>query len=170
MAETAVVMELDLPSILLVLGLWRPVYDLIAHNLDVVGFWPDEVDKQASNNGRHARTKDNDRYLVLPRPLIERFKPWIKLDVLAEQLNAFWERGWDAVNHLLKRISNLFIRAIRGQCPRLWTDRKFILSSKTSTFNCLRYGFALSSEPRICADVCKYLRLAESQIVGLYEE
>ena len=117
MAKTTVVVEFDLPSILLVLGLWSSVHDLIADNLDVIGFWPNQVDKQASNDRRHTGAEDNDRHLVLPGPLIEGFETWIKLDVLTEKLNAFWKWSRDAIDHLLERISNVLIRASGGKSP-----------------------------------------------------
>ena len=137
MTETTVIMELDLPSILLVHCLRRSVHDLITDNLDVVSFWPDQMDKQASDYGRHAGAEDNDRHFVLSRPLVECLESWIELNVLAEELNAFWEWGWDAVDHLLERVSTLDQGKSKAMFGCL-TYRKFILSSRTSIFNCLR--------------------------------
>lgn len=54
MPKTTIVVEFDLPAVLLVLRPWWKVHDFVADNFDVIGFWSDQVDEQASDDGRHA--------------------------------------------------------------------------------------------------------------------
>ena len=55
--------------------------------------------------------------MVFPRPLIEVFKIWVQLDVLAQQFDALGKRSLDAVHHGSKSISAGLIRPAEIPVP-----------------------------------------------------
>lgn len=53
-SEAAIVVELDLPAAFFFLLLWGPVRDVVAHDLNVVAFWTDQMDQESSDDWCHA--------------------------------------------------------------------------------------------------------------------
>ena len=64
--------------------------------------------------------------MVLPRPHIKVLEIGIELDVLKEELDAFWERGLDAVHHLLEGISAITIQLGPGLGPDCLENRAIV--------------------------------------------
>lgn len=84
MPEVTFIMELDLPAALLFLLLRGPVLDLVAHNLNIIAFWTDQMNEQSPDDWCHARGEDNDWDTGLSRPLVEVVEIWVELDVVAK--------------------------------------------------------------------------------------
>ena len=99
MSEVTLVMELDLPPSFLFNLLRRPMRDFVAHDFDVVAFWPDEVDEQSADDGRHAGGEDDDGDAGVAGPFVEVVEVGVEFYVGAEGLDAFGEGRFDAVHH-----------------------------------------------------------------------
>ena len=113
-AEATVVMKLDRPASRFVPALPRFVHAFVAYYGDLARLGADERLEQSADDGRHSRRQDDDGDAVGSGPMEELGEVGVELDVLAEQFDAFWKGRLDAVYHLLKRVSVLIRRSLRG--------------------------------------------------------
>lgn len=66
---------------------------LITHNRDPLRRGSHKVLQQRPNNRLHTRREHNHRDIVLATPRVERVESRVELDVLAQDVDAFVERG-----------------------------------------------------------------------------
>lgn len=105
MPKTTIIMELDVPASFLLFRLRRHVYDLVAYDLDVVGFRPDELYEESADDGRHAGGEDYDGDVGFARPFVEGGEVRVEFYVLGEELDTLREGRGDAVDHFLEGVS-----------------------------------------------------------------
>ena len=96
-----VITENHLPSILIIDALSRSRTNIIRNNLHRC-ILPHEFVQQRSNQWCHTPREDNNRDIVLLRPVMEIPESGIQLNSVEKSLGALVERGRDGVQHLLK--------------------------------------------------------------------
>jgi hypothetical protein len=100
--------ELNSPATLVLQSLALACRDIVAHNLNVPARTKKSV-QESSNDRLHTTTKDDDRNVVLLRPIVELLEARVELDVLEEDLDTLVEGSLDAVKHLNKAIAEVHL-------------------------------------------------------------
>jgi hypothetical protein len=101
-------MELNSPATLILQSLALACCDIVAHDLDI----PTRTEKsvQESPNDRlHTTTEDDNRNIVLLRPIIELLEARVELDVFEEDVDTLVEGSFDTVKHLNKAIAEVHL-------------------------------------------------------------
>lgn len=101
-----VIVELDSPSALLIDVLPLPRSHIIANNLNIPAR-SQQLIQQRPNNRCHAAAQNNNRHIILARPIVKLLKAWVQCNILQQNLNTLVKGGGDAVQHLLERVSEM---------------------------------------------------------------
>lgn len=101
-ANSRIVMEDNLPSILLIDALPRASSNLVAHNLHPAAILTEQLIQQRADNGGHTSAKNDNGDIVRLRPIVECAEPGIELNALEQDVDALVERGGHGIEHLLE--------------------------------------------------------------------
>ena len=107
MAVDALIVELDLPTALLVDALAFPGRDIVAHDLNLPGAGTEQGVEQGADDGLHAAAQDDDGDVVLAGPGVELLEARVELDILLEDVHALVEGRVDGVHHLLEGVAEV---------------------------------------------------------------
>ena len=100
--NSRLVMEHNLPSLLLIDGLPRAGSNLVAHNLHPAAILTEQLIQQRADNWGHTPTKNDDRNIVRLCPIVECAEPGVELNALEQDGGALVERRRHGIEHLLE--------------------------------------------------------------------
>jgi hypothetical protein len=100
--NSRLVMEDNLPPLLLIDALPRTGTNVVAHNLHPAAILIKQLIQQRADNRCHTPTQNNNWDIIRLRPIVERAKARIKLNSLEQDVGALIERRGHGIEHLLE--------------------------------------------------------------------
>lgn len=104
--EVAIVMEDQIPAIVIIDRFAWLCFYIVGHNLDLRSIFPNQMIQECSDDGLHARRENDDWNVVRERPCQVLFEVRIKLDILYQKIDAFVIWSCHGLHHPRKRFTN----------------------------------------------------------------